>query len=239
MPEMGKENPIIRAENLTFRYEDTICRRAGKSSAGKPVIAGLDLTLYRGEAVALTGQNGAGKTTLGKLLAGILRPSSGRVLLSGKDAKEMKLFEIGQKIGYCFQNPERQLFASTVEEEIGFGLIYRGRPKQEVDRITEELITLFQLESVRGCFPLNLSYGEKRRLALAAGFALSPEYLILDEPTTGLDSVRIGILGRVLKELRGRNTGMLLISHNEEFLHDNTTRILTMEGGRILHDHRI
>ncbi len=239
LPETGKEDPIIRAENLTFRYEDTIYRRAGKNSAGEPVIAGLDLTLYRGEAVALAGQNGAGKTTLGKLFAGILKPSSGRVILFGKNAEEMQLFEIGQKIGYCFQNPERQLFASTVEEEIGFGLIFRGRPKPEVDRITEELIKLFQLESVRGRFPLNLSYGEKKRLALAAGLALSPEYLILDEPTTGLDSRRIEILSRVLKELRSRNTGMLLISHNEEFLYENTTRILTMEGGRIVHDHRI
>lgn len=239
MTKMGKEDPAIRAEDLTFRYEDSIHRRAGKSSAGEPVISGLGLTLYRGEAVALTGQNGAGKTTLGKLLAGIFKPSSGRVILFGKDTEEMQLFEIGQKIGYCFQNPERQLFASTVEEEIGFGLIYRGRPKAEVDRITEELIKLFQLESVRDCFPLNLSYGEKKRLALAAGLALSPEYLILDEPTAGLDSRRIEILSRVLKELRSRNTGMLLISHNEEFLRDNTTRILTMEGGRIIHDHRI
>jgi len=239
LSETGKADPVILAENLTFRYEDNIHRRGEKGSAGEPAIAGLDLTLYRGEAVALAGQNGAGKTTLGKLLAGILEPSSGRVLLWGRDASDMQLFEIGQKIGYCFQNPERQLFAATVEEEISFGLIYRGMQKSEVDRITGELIQLFELESVRDCFPLNLSYGEKKRLALAASLALSPEYLILDEPTAGLDSGRIEILGRVLKELRSRNIGMLLISHNEEFLRENTARILTMEGGRIIRDQRI
>ncbi|GAB1476103.1 hypothetical protein MASR2M70_09350 [Bacillota bacterium] len=238
MTEKPREG-AIRAEKLTYAYEELKGKRHQRGEKPRPAVADVNLTLYEGEAAAIRGSNGAGKTTLGKLLTGIIKPSLGKVVIFGKDAGEMSLSEIGGKIGYGFQNPERQLFASTVEEEIGFGLYYGGMPKEKVSRITEGLIKLFQLEACRDSFPLNLSYGEKKRVALAAALALSPEYLILDEPTLGLDARRIDILNQVLEELKSRGTGMLIISHNEEFIRQITSRVLTMERGQIIDDRKI
>lgn len=215
----------IRAERLSYSY--------GSSPL---VISDLNLKLHKTQTVALSGPNGAGKSTLGKLFTGILKPSSGRVEIFGRDIKTMALYEIGQKIGYVFQNPERQLFAATVEEEVGFGLIYRNVSKEEVSLVTEELLDIFQLDDVRYSFPMNLSYGEKRRVALAAALALSPCYLILDEPTVGLDGRRIEALNGMLRTLRNKNIGMMLISHNDDFLRQNSNRMLVMEKGRIIHD---
>lgn len=226
----------IQVSNISFSYEKPFKHVSDRDGLIADVISELDLTLYKGETLALSGPNGAGKTTLGKLLMGILKPSSGKIKIFGKDSSTMPLSEIGQKIGYGFQNPERQLFATTVEEEIGFGLTYSGIAKKEVMMITESLLELFQLEYVRDSFALNLSYGEKKRVALAASLALSPQYLILDEPTIGLDPQRIKILNQVLSDLRSKEIGMLLISHNEEFLKENVQRSLIMEGGRIIHD---
>lgn len=239
MPEKPMEGCAIRADNLTYSYEGVKAKGHQRGENPRSAVSDVNLTLYKGEAAAIAGPNGAGKTTLGKLLTGIIKPRFGKVIIFGKDAGAMTLSEIGQKIGYGFQNPERQLFASTVEEEIGFGLYYGGMPKEEVNSITKGLIKLFQLESCRDSFPINLSYGEKKRVALAAALSLSPEYLILDEPTLGLDVKRIDILNQVLAELRNRGTGMLIISHNEEFIWQNTTRILTMERGQIIDDRKI
>lgn len=201
------------------------------------IIDSLSLSLYKGETAALAGPNGAGKTTLGKLLTGILKPLAGKVLLFGEDTTAIPLSQIGQKVGYCFQNPEQQLFTASVEDEISFGLKYRGASPEHISRVTEYLLKLFEIEYIRKSFPLNLSWGEKRRLILAANLALEPEYLILDEPTIGLDDERIGTLSQVLGRLRENGMGMLLISHNQDFIEENARRIIIMEKGRIVDDH--
>lgn len=200
------------------------------------IIDHLNLSLFKGETVALTGPNGAGKTTLGKLLTGILKPSAGKCYLFGEDEGKIPLSRIGQRVGYCFQNPEQQLFATSVEKEIAFGLKYRGASAEHITRITEYLLNLFEIEHLRHVFPYNLSWGEKRRVALAASLALEPEYLVLDEPTSGLDEERIEILNQVLKRLRDNGIGMLLISHNQNFIEKNAQRILLMERGGITDD---
>lgn len=215
----------LEARNLSFAYQTKI-----------NIIKHLNLSLYKGETVVLLGANGGGKTTLGKLLTGILKPSSGDLLLFGENLSTMPLFKIGQKLGYSFQNPVQQLFTVSVEEEISFGLKYRGANAEEISRVTEQLMKLFEIEHLRDAFPLNLSWGEKRRVVLASCLALQPEYLILDEPTTGLDQKRIDILNRVLNNLRQEGAGMLLISHNQSFVRENAQRILRMEKGAIVDD---
>ncbi|MEN6460928.1 MAG: ABC transporter ATP-binding protein [Syntrophomonas sp.] len=215
----------IEARELVFGYQKAM-----------NIIQHLSLSLYKGETVVLVGPNGAGKTTLGKLLTGILKPSSGKLFLFGEDSNTIPLFRIGQKVGYSFQNPECQLFTLSVEDEIGFGLKYRGASQEKIARVTKYLLTLFEIEHLRNAFPLNLSWGEKRRVVLAASLALEPDYLILDEPTTGLDEERIEILNLVLDRLRENGIGMLLISHNQEFIKKNARRILRMEKGRIADD---
>lgn len=219
------ENAAIETRNLGFGY-----------SKDKRSISNVSLTLYKGETAVLTGPNGAGKTTLGKLLTGILKPQVGVVRLFGEDIRKMPLACIGQKVGYVFQNPEHQLLAASVEDEIGFGLKYRGIDRSKIDQTTESLMTLFEIEHLRKQFPLNLSWGEKRRVVLAACLALEPEYLILDEPTVGLDEERIDILGQALAKVREKGIGMLLISHKRSFILDNAQRVISIERGRTVDD---
>ena len=199
----------------------------------------LSLCLYKGETTALIDPNGAGKTTLGKLLTGIIKPAAGQLLIFGEDARSLPLSRIGQKVGYCFQNPRQQLLAASVEEEIAFGLVYRGVRRETIETTVDSLLELFEIEHLRRAFPLNLSWGEKRRVVLAACLALNPQYLVLDEPTVGLDAERIRTFNRVLARLRENGIGMLLISHDQEFVRENAGRILPMEGGSIIDDLRI
>lgn len=199
----------------------------------------LSLCLYKGETTALIGPNGAGKTTLGKLLTGIIKPAAGQLLIFGEDARSLPLSRIGQKVGYCFQNPRQQLLAASVEEEIAFGLVYRGVRRESIETTVDSLLELFEIEHLRHAFPLNLSWGEKRRVVLAACLALNPQYLVLDEPTVGLDAERIRTFNRVLARLRDNGIGMLLISHDQDFVRENAGRILPMEGGAIIDDLRV
>lgn len=215
----------IEVRDLVFAYRKDI-----------NIIDHLNLSLFKGETVALTGANGAGKTTLGKLLNGILKPSAGRLLVFGEDGSALQLYQIAQKVGYSFQNPEQHLLAASVEDEIAFGLKYRGVNPENICRVTESLLSLFEISHLRQEFPLNLSWGEKRRVALATSLALEPKYLVLDEPTTGLDQERIGILNQAFKRLRDNGVGMLLISHNQSFIEENAQRILLMEQGGITDD---
>lgn len=215
----------IEAKDLVFGY-----------SRNANIINQVSLSLYKGETVALVGPNGAGKTTLGKLVTGILQPVSGQLWLFGKDASHMPLHHIGQKIGYCFQNPEHQLLTMSVKEEIAFALKYRGVAQDQIERVVEQLLSLLELEHLRDSLPLNLSWGEKRRVVLAACLALEPEYLVLDEPTIGLDEEKIKIFNGILKRLRQAGIGMLLISHNKRFVEENAQRLIAMEGGKIVDD---
>ena len=187
----------------------------------------------------MIGPNGAGKTTLGKLLTGILKPLAGQLYIFGEEAGALPLSHIGQQVGYCFQNPRQQLLAATVEEEIAFGLKYRGAKREYIEDTVNSLLTLFEIQHLRRSFPLNISWGEKRRVVLAACLALDPQYLVLDEPTVGLDGDRIRTFNRVLARLRENGIGMLLISHDQDFVRENASRILPMEGGSIIDDLRV
>ncbi|MDD3350650.1 MAG: ABC transporter ATP-binding protein [Eubacteriales bacterium] len=225
---------VLRVEELRFFYENKKLRKQGAElPLNESLFDDLFFSLNSGEITALTGANGAGKSTLGKLLAGILAPKKGRVLLEGNDAAGLSLAQRGRQVGYCFQNPATQLFTQSVEEEIAFGLKYSKTEKESQAAITGKMLSLFELQEIRGSFPLNISWGEKRRLVIAAALALDPAYLILDEPTTGLDPKRIETLGTLLEELREQGTGILLISHNREFVNGIADRILVLEGGRI------
>ncbi len=211
-----------------------------KSSFGykkeKLILNDLSIKIKNHEVTAIIGSNGSGKTTLGKLLVGILKPDKGSVVVFGKDTRNMSLGEIGQNIGYLFQNPERQIFAATVEDEIGFVLELKGYDKEYIKSSVEDMLSLFHLSEVRNAFPFKLSHGEKERLALAAILVNNPEYLVLDEPTTGLDIERKKILLEVLKVLKEKGIGMTIISHDEEFVQALSSRIIRMDRGEIIED---
>ena len=196
----------------------------------------MTLKLNRSQFTALVGPNGSGKTTLGKLAIGILKPSSGKVFICGKDTTEMTLGEIGKKIGYLFQNPQRQLFALTVAEDIVFSLEWNEHDKAEIARKVTNMLELFQLEYLRNSSPFNLSHGEKERLALAGIFVNHLDYFILDEPTMALDMERKQILSDILKKISSYGIGMLVISHDQGFVNHHADRIIKMSEGEIVYD---
>ncbi|MGE4484618.1 MAG: energy-coupling factor ABC transporter ATP-binding protein [Oscillospiraceae bacterium] len=206
---------MITVKCVSFKYP----------RSDREVIKDLSCSFGRGEVVALTGGNGCGKTTLTKLMTGMLRPESGCVTVGGYDIKDMDLFQIGRRIGYVFQNPNRQLFCQTVYDEIAFGLKNLGLGEKLFACKTEEMLSRFDLARLRASFPGNLSFGEKQRTALAAVLALGTEYLILDEPTSGLDMRGREELGALLRGLADNDgCGVIFVSHERAFIDKYATR---------------
>lgn len=202
----------------------------------KPALTGIDLSLDKDGVTAIVGPNGSGKTTLTKLLIGVLRPTEGEVRLEGRPVAEYSLAEIGRRIGYVFQNPDLQLFCSTVAEEVGFGLANRGCEPAHVQEKVAFYLDYFELAAYHDVFPLYLSQGEKQRLAIAAVLANEPEFLILDEPTIGLDACRKKNLEDYLKKVARLGSGMILVSHDEPFVDKMAERVVTLANGRIQSD---
>jgi len=217
--------PYIELDDVSFAYERCA-----------PVIGGLSLKLYKEQFTAITGPNGSGKTTLGKIMTGILRPQKGCVIICGRDSAGMKLGEIGQRIGYLFQNPGLQIFAPSVQEEISFALGLKGCSKEEIDSRVSRSLRDFDLTNLSDAFPFKLSRGEKQRLAIAAVLVNKPDFLILDEPTTGLDMERRRALSDILLGLKEKGIGMAVISHDRVFIDRLADRTIKMHGGEIVED---
>ncbi|MDD3898518.1 MAG: ABC transporter ATP-binding protein [Syntrophomonadaceae bacterium] len=218
--------PFLKLSRVTFFYPEKI------SSA----VTGINLDLEQDGITALVGPNGSGKTTITKLMIGVLQPTEGELYLKGHSIAEYSLAEIGRRIGYVFQNPDLQLFCSTVAEEVGFGLINQGCEPAAVAERVDFYLDYFELAAYRNTFPLHLSQGEKQRLAIAAVLANEPEFLILDEPTIGLDAYRKRLLEDYLNKAAQLGRGMLLVSHDESFVNRMAKRVVTMENGRIQSD---
>lgn len=212
--------------------------QVGFSYPGKrpAVLNGINLTFAREGITAIMGPNGCGKTTLTKLMVGILSPASGEISLEGRSLQEYTLAQVGRRIGYVFQNPNHQLFCSTVEEEIGFGLIHLGEEPAVVRERVDFYLDYFELSPYRDQFPLNLSYGEKQRLAIAAVLAGEPGFLILDEPTVGLDIYREKLLEEQLHKVAELGRGVVIVSHDNKFVSQVAERIITLENGQVKWD---
>ena len=210
---------LIIAENVTFQYPHSVA----------PVFQCFSIQINRGEITVLGGKNGCGKTTLTKLLVGILRPSEGSVKIDGCDCACMSLFDIGRRVGYVFQNPNRQLFCDTVFNEIAYGLRNLGFEETLILQKVNYYLELFDLTRYRETYPDKLSLGEKQRLAIASVMVLGTDYLVLDEPTTGLDARRQQELGDTLVKLRHeRNCGIMLVSHPNSLIKRFADRELVM-----------
>ena len=213
---------MIEMKHVSFRY-----------GRGEWVFRDLSLTVEKHRCTFLVGRNGSGKTTLGKLMTGILKPVSGTVLVDGLDTVKAELHQIGARVGYLFQEPERQLFAPTVWEELTFVLDLFGIEKRLQKERAEMLLEQFHLQKVKNHFTCQLSRGEKQRLALAAIMVNNPHFLILDEPTTGLDPRRREALAEILARCKAQGTGMVVISLDKKFTEKLADRIITLSDGGI------
>ncbi len=225
--------PILEIKNLNYIY-----------SIGTPfehkALDNVNFTVNRGEFIGIIGHTGSGKSTLMQQLNGLLKPTSGEVLLDGKDIwSDKKLTrEARFRVGLVFQYPEYQLFEETVYKDIAFGPKNMGLKPEEVDRRVREAagfvgLTDKQLE----VSPFDLSGGQKRRVAIAGVIAMEPEVLILDEPTAGLDPIgRAEILGNIQSYRKAKNATIMMVSHSMEDVARLTDRLLVMNGSKLAMD---
>lgn len=192
--------------------------------------------IEQNQCIGLIGPNGCGKTTLAKIMMGILKAQSGEIYLEGKNIKKMSLADIGKRVGYVFQNPEAQLFCPTVKEQMYFS--FRNNKdieENKIDEKIESLLNIFELDKYIDQNPISLSIGEKQRLALASVFSRDVDFLILDEPTTSLDILRIKQLEKYLSMIRQKGKGYLIISHDRVFLNKHVDKLLVLKPEGVEH----
>lgn len=200
----------------------------------------ISFTVEKGEFVGIMGKTGCGKSTLIQLIAGLLTPDSGTVLLDGKNIndKNYDRNELHRKVGVVFQHPECQLFETTVERDVAFSLKHFGWSKEKVQSAVERALTMmgFDYEKVREKSPLEFSGGEKRRIAIAGILAAEPEVLILDEPIAGLDPLGREAFLALVKRLNEAGMTILMISHNADALAEYAERIVILKDGMLFRD---
>jgi energy-coupling factor transport system ATP-binding protein len=211
------------------------CERVSFSYPGsaQPALSEVSLDLRQGEYVGVVGPNGGGKSTLVRLMNGLLRPDSGRVLVSGRDPAT-EPFEVRKHLGVLFQNPENGLVAPFVEDDVAFGLENLGVPREEMRDRVARAVRAVGLEGYERREPHTLSGGEKQRVALAGLLAVEPEILVLDEPTSMLDAAGRREVLEHLEDLRSEKTVLHVTHHLEELL--DADRILVLNGGELVAD---
>jgi energy-coupling factor transport system ATP-binding protein len=217
---------ILEARGVRFRYED----QAGEA------LAGVDFTLREGEFVALIGANGSGKSTLARLVGGLLEGASGSIAWRGRPLAALGASERAATVGYVFQNPDDQIFAATVEEEIAFGPRQVGCAPEEVSSRVRAVVEAVGLESLERRDPFLLGKGERQKVAVASILALRPAVLILDEPTTGLDFREQRALMDVLDRLHRAGQTVVIITHVPWVVGSYAERAVLLQVGRILYD---
>ena len=196
----------------------------------------VSLAVAAGEFIALLGANGSGKTTLAKHLNGLLKPTGGGVRVNGRDTRPLRVAELARTVGYVFQNPDHQIFAATVEEEIAFGLRLQGLTPAEVTERVNWALAILNLEAHRATPPALLGWGQRRQVAVAAVLATHPQVLVLDEPTGGLDArSREELMAAVTTFNRSGGT-VILITHNMRLVAEYASRAVVMAGGQVVFD---
>ena len=226
-------NPILEVKNVTYTY-----------SAGTPfehkALDNVSFSVNRGEFIGIIGHTGSGKSTLMQQLNGLLKPTSGQVILDGQDIwSDKKLTRQARfRVGLVFQYPEYQLFEETVYKDIAFGPKNMGLKDEEIDhRVREAAGFVGITEQQLQMSPFDLSGGQKRRVAIAGVIAMEPEVLILDEPTAGLDPVgRAAILKNIEEYRKAKNATIMMVSHSMEDVARLTDRLLVMNGSCLAMD---
>lgn len=221
----------IEIKNVSFTYTP-------KTPFAQQALKKVNLTIEKGEFVAVIGQTGSGKSTLAEHIAGLLKPSQGQVCIDGVDVNEKspKAKSARQKVGMVFQYPEEQLFAETVYEDIAFGPRNQGKTPEEVDGAVRRAMAVVSLDfdTFANRSPFQLSGGQMRRVAMAGIFAMETDYLILDEPSAGLDpQSRDNVFGQLMEIFNSRKIGVILITHSMEEAALYAQRILVMSGGEL------
>lgn len=220
-----KAKPVLSVRDLGFSYVP-----------GIPVLRGLSFDIHQGEFVALIGANGSGKTTLVNNLIGLLQPNQGRVMIEGHDTRKTKTSDLVVNIGYVFQNPDHQLFANTVEEEVAFSFRAKDVLDEEADLRMSKVLDTVGLTLMRDRHPFSLSRGQRQKLAVATALVHDPNILILDEPATGQDRRTLSNLLDLMSWLTQEGRTIIMVTHNMDIVAAYATRIMVMADGQIALD---
>lgn len=216
---------LLEFKNVHFSYEKN-----------KPLLEDINFKLHRGDMVSVVGKNGAGKSTLSKLICGFYEPTQGSLLLNGQDMKQLSIRERATKIGMVMQNPNQMLSKPMLFDEVAFGLRLQGLDEVEVKHRVYETLKVCGLYPMRN-WPISaLSYGQKKRVSIAAILVLNPELLILDEPTAGQDFKHYTELMEFLKSLNEKGITILMITHDMHLMLEYTSRSIVLSNGKIQSD---
>ena len=199
-------------------------------------LKGVSLKINKGEMVALLGKNGAGKSTLFLHLNGIYEPDEGQVFIDGEELKYDKksLLKFRQKVGIVFQNPDDQIFAPTVEEDVAFGPLNLGLEMEEVQDRVQEALKRVGMEGFEKTAPHHLSGGQKKRVAIAGILAMKPEIMVLDEPTAGLDPQGVTNLSKLLNELNDEGITIIISTHEVDLVPNYANRVFVLVDGLLI-----
>ena len=217
--------PIVKFENVVFGYDE------------HEVLHGIDLVIKRGDVIAVLGPNGAGKTTFVKHAIGLLKPKSGRVLVDGRDTREASVAQIASTLGYVFQSPSHMLFAPTVREELAFGPINLKHPKTEIEKEVKEALVTVNLTANEHDPPLAMSFGQQKRVSIAAILAMRSRILVMDEPTAGQDYQNYMNFMDSILQMPGFSA-VMFITHDVDLAVIYANRVLLVAGGRLIADGR-
>lgn len=215
----------LEFKNVSFTYPN-----------GFKAINDLSLVVNPSEKVAIVGQNGAGKSTCAKLMNGLLRPSSGEILLDGKNTKDMTTAQISRKVGYVFQNPNDQIFNSTVYDEVAFSLRALKVDEDEMDKRVRQACGICELSEYLDDHPYDLPFSMRKFITIAITIANDCDIFIFDEPTAGQDAYSMSCLKRVIDHLHDLNKTIITITHDMEFVVENFDRVVVMSNKEIIKD---
>ena len=217
----GRE-PLVTFENVSFAYEED----------GPQILHDVDLTIRQGDVIAFLGPNGAGKTTLIKHAIGLLKPRRGRVLVEGRDTREMSVAQVAHTLGYVFQSPSHMLFAPTVREELAFGPQNLGYDRGVVSAGVANAVKIVNLNGLEDYPPLALSFGQQKRVSIAAILAMRSKILVMDEPTAGQDYWNYMAFMDAILQMRGFEA-VLFITHDLDLAISYASRVILLNDGRI------
>ena len=217
---------VIRTENLVHTYP----------KGGVTALKGVNVNIYSGDVLSIVGQNGSGKTTLVRHFNGLLRPTLGKVFLFDEDTEKKSVGEMSRRCGYVFQNPNHQIFCTSVREELEVAPKNFNFSAEETKRNIDEVVELMRLGDLLGKHPMTLDYTTKKIVTIASVLVFRPDVLILDEPTGGLDEIGRRMLTKIIRMMHDRGHTVVMISHDMDYVAENSSRVIVMAQGRIQDD---
>ena len=217
---------VLSTEGLFYKYP----------TRSDYALLDVNIQISKGEFVAIIGQNGSGKTTLVKHFNGLLKPTRGRVIVEGRDTSDIPTSELARSVGYVFQNPDHQIFADSVKEEIIFGPRNLGFSEERIEELYQKVLFEMDLEGLDEEMPFQLSRGQRQRLAVASVLAMEPTILMIDEPTTGQDWKESMALMKLVQQLNERGHTCVVTTHSMNLVSLFAKRVIVMRSSQVFMD---